>query len=35
MKGKADIPTATQTATDAIDRVIKQQRLAGTAPQAG
>ncbi|NUO36238.1 MAG: extracellular solute-binding protein [Dermatophilaceae bacterium] len=35
MKGKADIAKATQTANDAIDRVIKQQRLAGTAPQAG
>jgi multiple sugar transport system substrate-binding protein len=32
MKGKADIATAQQTADDAIDRVIKQQQLAGTAP---
>lgn len=33
MKGKADIPAATQKASDAIDRVIKQQRLAGKAPK--
>ena len=33
MKGKSDIPAATQKASDAIDRVIKQQRLKGTAPK--
>ncbi|HZX01926.1 ABC transporter substrate-binding protein [Kribbella sp.] len=33
MKGKSDIPTATQKASDAIDRVIKQQHLKGTAPK--
>ncbi|MGZ0152945.1 ABC transporter substrate-binding protein [Kribbella sp. WER1] len=33
MKGKSDIPSATQKASDAIDRVIKQQHLKGTAPK--
>ncbi|WP_427892115.1 ABC transporter substrate-binding protein [Kribbella sp. GL6] len=33
MKGKSDIPAATQKASDAIDRVIKQQHLKGTAPK--
>ena len=34
MKGKSDIPSATQKASDAIDRVIKQQHLKGTAPKS-